>query len=539
MYIVKMEPAAELFEDDGDCNEDVDMEADTLPATVTVDPSIDQQSFGNVNAIKTADAVDNLEAVKAKEGHFLHKAIAPLNKRKVKFKSCKTKKMRTSISNKKVSGNGLRDSRQKVVTNTNVCDETNSSDLLQSKNAKTGPEAGNSLILFTDEPVLSKAKSSINKVNLSCDICGFTTKRFKCFEKHVCRKICPYCNKVFPHGRLGNFNRHINFHKQKLENASVEPSKDKESLNHLQSECNRASENNTLVEQESVEKVIHMENELPVTRQNLHQHKPNTEAESDATKMKCHVCNHTFRRKKAYDNHACRKVCPFCNKIFIYERLDDFNKHVKYHEMKTKTASFKSVHVKQSANQRKGDKPSSFSNAKQNTFNSQTYPFNESQEKQEKSNPDIVKIKFNAENDSTSFKSQTQSENEPLETQEKVEFDSIKTDTDTEEESRNLQCHVCNHTFKNKTTFTKHKNSSSCKRVCEYCGKVFLRRQISTYPRHIRFHLDVRLFQCSTCGLRFHEKTPMLRHQKMLHGDKKKQFVCDICGASFLWHASN
>ena len=538
MYIVKTEPAADSYEDDGDYNEDIDKETDCLPAAVAVEPVIDQQSFGNVNVIKTDDVEDKSNAVKTKEDEFRHKASVSGKNKKTNFKSCKTKQLRACIRNKKVSGKGLQDSKQKVVTDSNVCDETNSFDLLQSENDDTVSLEVDSLILFTDVPGMSMPKSPNKAVNMSCDTCGFTWKNFKCFKKHVCRKICPYCDKLFPHRRLGNFNRHINSHKRKLENKSVEPSKDNEPLNHSQSACNRASENNTL-QQESVENVIQLENELPVTQETLNQHNqvmPTTETESNAAKMKCHVCNHTFRRKKAYDNHACRKVCPFCNKIFIYEGLEDFNKHVKYHEMKTKKTSLKSVNVKKTANQTKGDKPSIF-DAKQDNLNNQIYPVNESHGTQEKSNPDSAKIEFSAKNDSTSFKSSTHTENESLEIQEKVELGSIKTDTDTEQESKNLQCHVCDQTFQSKAFFERHTKSSFCKRVCEYCGKVFLRKQISRYPRHIRVHLNVRPFQCPTCGLRFHERSYMLRHQKTVHGDKKRELVCEICGASFTWHA--
>ena len=147
---------------------------------------------------------------------------------------------------------------------------------------------------------------------------------------------------------------------------------------------------------------------------------------------------------------------------------------------------------------------------------------------------DIVKDEFNVEKGSAaSFKSHP--ENESLEMKEKRIHVPVIIDTDTEEQSKNLQCHACHQRFQSMSSLELHMKSSICQRVCKYCGKYF--EHLSWYKRHLRRHLNVRPFQCSTCGLSFHEKSYMLRHQKTVHGSKKRDHVCEICGASFPWQA--
>ena len=344
MFIVKTESAAELCEDDDEYNEDIDMTKNCYPATVAIESSIDQQSIENVDDIIRDDAVDKLDAMKTKDDQLFHKASVMCKNGKSISKRCKTKRRWTStrrrwtsVRRKKVSSEGLLNKRQKVVNDSNMCDKSNSSGLLQSETDTTVSQAGLSLILFTDkEDISKKAKGDI----------------------------------------LGK--------------------------------------------------------------------------------------------------------------------------------------------------------------AKQDTFKNQTYPENESERTEEKSDHDTVKDEFYVENSSTeNFKSRT--ENDSLEMQEKRILVPVKTDTDTEEQSKTLQCILCNETFQNMSSLEMHMKSSICQRVCKYCGKYF--EHLSWYKRHLRHHLNVRPFQCSTCGLSFHEKSYMLRHQKTVHGVKKRDHVCEICGASFPWQA--
>lgn len=416
------------------------------------------------------------------------------------------KRLYTRGRKSKVASNVSFDTKRETMNDLNVSKNTNNYDLFKSEPDETATEENNSLILFTDVPQLSKPKSSSESVSMSCKTCGLSWKKLRCFKKHICKKVCPFCNKVFPHGRTGNFNKHVNFHILKAKKGSVTIANCKEEVSHTQSEENIASESNTS-EKNSFKSQIQLENEFPVTQENLTLDKTKDafDAERRATKFHCQICNHSFRRKNVFDTHLCRKVCPFCSKVFPPRGRENFDKHVKLHEdlMKKKALVKMANDIEaERQTQTKGCTESSANDAKQE-----------------------------------SLRSQIHSEKLPV-TQEDSKANVAKAESDGEHDATNLHCQVCNHTFLNKKVFDKHRNSTSCKRVCEYCGKVFLRRQICKYPAHIRTHTKQKDHQCTTCGEYFYEKYYMRRHQRRVHGGERPH-VCELCGVSFTWHAGN
>ena len=530
---MKTEPPSVIYDYSykGSSDNDITMANDCASTGSSVEPSTGQQTFDNdVNRIETATAnkLDSINTlvyplclqtnVTCKNGQTRFKTVRKKcvytrrrkskatfndsldNKRETLYNSNINDKANTS--DLKATGKDSLDIKGETVNDFNINDEANDSDVIKCETDETVTEENDSLILFTDVPEVSKPKASSEAVNMSCESCGFSWKKLKCFKKHICKKVCPFCNKVFPHGRTGNFNKHVNFHILKAKKVSVTIANG-EGVNHTQSERNIAGESSTL-KQDPFKSQIQLENELPVTQENLtpDKAKDKLDAEKDTTKFHCQVCNLSFRRKKVYDTHSCKKICPFCNKEFPLGRRENFDKHVKFHEdLIKKKALVKIANSLEVENhsQTKGIMVSSSSDAKQECL-----------------------------------ESQIQSEDILPETKGKLKAEGANTEPDEEEDPTNLQCPVCNHTFQNKKKFNKHRNSNSCKRVCEYCGKIFLRRQICKYTTHIKTHTKQKDHKCTICGKYFYEKDYMRRHQRKVHGGERP-FVCELCGASFIW----
>ena len=507
---------------------------DCAPTTSSVEPNTGQQTFDNdVNTNETASA-NKLDAINTSVEPLCPKTNITCEKRQARLKTLRRKCVYTrarkskaivkdSLDSKPETVNDLNingkanssdlkattqdsvDNKYETVNDVNINDKANNSDLIKCETDVTVTEENDSLILFTDVPEMVKPKSSSEIVNMSCDTCGLSWKKAKYFKKHICKKVCPFCNKVFPHGRTGNFNRHVNFHILKSKKVSVTIANNEE-VNHTQKERNIARERSTL-EQESLKSQTQSENEVTVTQENLTpcRAKDEFDTERDAKKFHCQVCNHSFSREKVYETHSCRKVCPYCDKVFPLGR-QNFDKHVKCREDLMKKKALVKISNDIAAEHRTQNKvnmESSSSDAKQECLGSQIH-----------------------------------SENELPVTQGESKADTAKSEPGVIEDPTNLHCQVCNHTFQNKKVFNKHRNSNGCKRVCEYCGKVFLRRQTCKYNTHIKTHTKQKDHQCTICGKYFYEKYYMLRHQRRVH-EGERPYVCELCGVSFMWDAGN
>ena len=389
IYIIKTEPSAELFGCDGKQNEDIDVTEDIVPTTSSIVP----------NTRQLMPVIDN----DTKE--TLRRTVKPLF-------------YKTHASNKTRRPRG----RPKLKS----CDDYTYSSMKKLKNDKTKSE-DDTLILFTDVPVGSKTKTSSKTGNWHCDTCGYTWQKLKSFKKHVCKKICPYCSKVFPYGRTGAYNKHVQAHKNKIKvkRVSIETAGDKATVSQIRSE---------------------------------------------------------------------------------------------------------DAHNKASTSEQNGGKMAKLVNdANQESPDNTIYSENESSETLEKSKHETVQ-----EKDSTESQSPTQTENKIQDTQEEK---SKLMNTGADEDFVNLHCNICKHTFTNEKVFEHHVKSNNCKRVCEYCGKVFLGcKKVGWYSRHLKGHLKQKDHQCNICGQFFYDNAYMVRHQKSAHAGERG-LVCDLCGASFTWHA--
>lgn len=71
--------------------------------------------------------------------------------------------------------------------------------------------------------------------------------------------------------------------------------------------------------------------------------------------------------------------------------------------------------------------------------------------------------------------------------------------------------------------------------VCEYCGKVFDRKE--NYKTHLKFiHFKIRDQECKLCGKIFVVKGGLTRHMKSHTGIKP--FKCDLCSKAFSENAN-
>ena len=128
------------------------------------------------------------------------------------------------------------------------------------------------------------------------------------------------------------------------------------------------------------------------------------------------------------------------------------------------------------------------------------------------------------------------------------------------EELHSCKCELCGKIFKNKASYTQHKqkihegkrykcdicdytskHSDSLKRhirtvhegilyQCELCGQVLT--TVEALQDHVKaIHENIREFQCDVCGSNFVNKKVLRDHKSNVHGDKKH--VCDQCGKGF------
>ena len=95
----------------------------------------------------------------------------------------------------------------------------------------------------------------------------------------------------------------------------------------------------------------------------------------------------------------------------------------------------------------------------------------------------------------------------------------------------NTYCKDCEHTFKYRKSYERHKEEGKCRHVCEYCGKVFLYRSTREYQAHLKYHLKIRNYECKVCGKTYVEYRKLKRHNKSHTGEKP--YMCCECGVKF------
>ena len=136
----------------------------------------------------------------------------------------------------------------------------------------------------------------------------------------------------------------------------------------------------------------------------------------------------------------------------------------------------------------------------------------------------------------------------------------IKLNHEYNEDLHSHKCELCGKMFKNKASYTQHKQiihegkrykcdicdytskqSDSLKRhirtvhegilyQCEQCGQVLTTAE--ALQDHVKaIHENIREFQCDVCGSNFVNKKVLRDHKSNVHGDKKH--VCDQCGKGF------
>ncbi|XP_053951146.1 zinc finger protein 239-like [Anastrepha ludens] len=104
-------------------------------------------------------------------------------------------------------------------------------------------------------------------------------------------------------------------------------------------------------------------------------------------------------------------------------------------------------------------------------------------------------------------------------------------------QTKEFKCDQCSSAFARLVELTKHKGSRhgsdpQAHKVhdCEYCCKKFTSR---TYLRkHVLMHTD-RIFACKFCDDTFKERKALREHEKGHHSDRRN-FLCSVCGESFV-----
>ncbi|XP_018787365.1 PREDICTED: zinc finger protein 91-like [Bactrocera latifrons] len=103
--------------------------------------------------------------------------------------------------------------------------------------------------------------------------------------------------------------------------------------------------------------------------------------------------------------------------------------------------------------------------------------------------------------------------------------------------TKEFKCDQCNSAFARSVDLakhieTRHGNDPQAHKIhnCEYCGKKFTSR---TYLRkHVLMHTD-RVFACKFCEDTFKERKALREHEKGHHSDRRN-FLCSVCGESFV-----
>ncbi|CAG0910615.1 unnamed protein product, partial [Cyprideis torosa] len=71
-------------------------------------------------------------------------------------------------------------------------------------------------------------------------------------------------------------------------------------------------------------------------------------------------------------------------------------------------------------------------------------------------------------------------------------------------------------------------SKSKVRKQCTECGLLVLDLSV-----HSRVHLGVKPFQCDLCDSRFGSPFRLKRHKAGVH-EKKRNFICPLCGYSFM-----
>ena len=95
----------------------------------------------------------------------------------------------------------------------------------------------------------------------------------------------------------------------------------------------------------------------------------------------------------------------------------------------------------------------------------------------------------------------------------------------------NTYCKDCEHTFKYRKNYERHKKEGKCRHVCEYCGKVFLHGSTGAYEVHLKYHREIRNYECKVCGKTYVEYRKLKVHSRSHTGEKP--YMCCECGLTF------
>ncbi|CAL4096154.1 unnamed protein product, partial [Meganyctiphanes norvegica] len=71
---------------------------------------------------------------------------------------------------------------------------------------------------------------------------------------------------------------------------------------------------------------------------------------------------------------------------------------------------------------------------------------------------------------------------------------------------------------------------------CEYCNKVYDKKQLYTY--HVRMHTGERPYKCQVCGKGFVTSYQLKDHSYQHTGGKPRDYICPLCGIGFSNRAS-
>ena len=220
-------------------------------------------------------------------------------------------------------------------------------------------------------------------------------------------------------------------------------------------------------------------------------------------------------------NNECGLTCPICRKTFPQEKAESYNKHVKYHEKRNRNKTG----------------PSSVGNGSVNIICDAKAQIELDTDRGDAndiaSEEARTQMQICSDRDEIGFTDSSQTIKHHSEEVVKANnVDSANLDLSTQQVSLKLHCEGCNHTYKCKKYYEKHLASNSCKRICEFCGKIFYRRQIGKYNMHIKSHKNQRDYKCETCGKSYFERNYLLRHQQAMHGGERN-YICEICGSVY------
>ena len=256
------------------------------------------------------------------------------------------------------------------------------------------------------------------------------------------------------------------------------------------------------------------------------------------TSIYCKDCHHTFMSKGRYDRHLkednCKHICEVCSKVFLYERKQAYQMHIKYHKKQKDEECticgklfIEKYQMKQHEKSHALPKPmlcDKCGKSFPNTTGLRKHKANVHVESREKiqcsicaklySNMENLQYHIRSAHDSSCHDSFSCSICNKTFKHKRL----LKVHEQTHRETRDFKCDKCDATFKRASDLSGHnkRHEKAYKHFCKFCNKGFYQKHKVQY--HENIHTGAKPFECSICDFRCAFKENLSKHRK-IHRD--------------------